>query len=93
MTPTDVYRKHIRGCCIAEQESWATDAIRQVGPKYIVLETDFPHADSTYPNSHRLIDAALSSFTADEQYALRRGNAEQWYNFTAVHPALAKSAV
>ena len=83
MTPTDVYRKHIRGCCIAEQEGYAADCIRQVGPEYIVLETDFPHADSTWPNTHSKIDAALAGFTAEEQYMLRRGNAEAWYDFKA----------
>ncbi|HEY4332275.1 MAG TPA: hypothetical protein VGM78_06890, partial [Ilumatobacteraceae bacterium] len=86
MTPSDVFRKHVRGCCIAEQEGYATDTIRQLGPDYVVLETDFPHADSTYPTSHRLIDAAIEPFTAEQRYAIRRGNAETWYHFNAVHP-------
>ncbi len=89
LTPSQVFQKNMRGCCIVEQEAHPVDSIRQVGADYIFLETDFPHADSTYPTTHKLVDEALVSFTEEERYALRRGNAESWYNFEAATPPVA----
>jgi hypothetical protein len=64
-----------------------------VGAEYIVLETDFPHADSTYPKSHEKIDPALATFTPAEQRMLRRENAEYWYSFQApTVPVLSSAA-
>jgi predicted TIM-barrel fold metal-dependent hydrolase len=89
LTPTDVFRAHVRGCCIANQDGFVAETIHQIGSQYVLMETDFPHTDSTWPHSHEFIDDALKGFTADEQHALRRGNAEAWYGFKPATPAVA----
>ena len=48
-----------------------------IGMDQITFETDYPHADSTYPHSAqtamKICDAA--GLDADERYKLMRGNA------------------
>ncbi|HUJ65846.1 MAG TPA: amidohydrolase family protein, partial [Acidimicrobiales bacterium] len=48
-----------------------------VGMERIMIETDFPHKDSTYPNSEKVVSelAAAAGLNDREIHLLTRGNA------------------
>jgi predicted TIM-barrel fold metal-dependent hydrolase len=54
----------------------------QVGMSQIMFETDFPHADSTYPNSQQVAHKMIAEAGLDEREAwmLLRGNAIECYD-------------
>jgi predicted TIM-barrel fold metal-dependent hydrolase len=53
----------------------------QIGMGQIMFETDYPHGDSTWPHSERVLQAIVDGAGLDEQetYQLARGNAIRCY--------------
>jgi predicted TIM-barrel fold metal-dependent hydrolase len=47
-----------------------------------MAETDYPHTDSSWPNSGDLISQQLARLPAEDRYKVMRGNAERLFNFT-----------
>jgi predicted TIM-barrel fold metal-dependent hydrolase len=54
----------------------------------VMIETDYPHSDTTWPYSlklaHERLDAA--GLSPAVQYKILRGNAEKLYQFEASEP-------
>jgi hypothetical protein len=52
-----------------------------IGMSQITFETDYPHADSTFPNSRERLDVIrdTAGLSADEVHQLARGNAVRGY--------------
>ena len=92
LLPSDIFRAHVRGCYIPTQDTFASETIRQLGAEYVLAETDFPHADSSFPTTGKLLSQQLGSLSDDDQLAVRRGNAEAWYRFTPAQPRSLSSA-
>ncbi len=73
--PSSYVPGRVFGCIFDDQHG--LDARDAVGMRSILFETDYPHADGTWPHSrevaHRLCTTA--GMNADEIYAFLRGNA------------------
>ena len=80
MLPSQLFRDHIFGCFIDEPD--AVSLIEQIGVDNVLAETDYPHTDSSWPNSGDLIGKQLASLPAEDRYKVMRGNAERLFNFT-----------
>jgi predicted TIM-barrel fold metal-dependent hydrolase len=52
----------------------------------IMIETDYPHSDSTWPGSQKLAKQRLGHLPAETQYKILRGNAEKLFRFTPAEP-------
>ena len=80
------YREHFYGCFI--DDATGLSMIDVVGEDNIMLEVDYPHSDTTWPNSlslaHQRLDDA--NLTPEVQYKILRGNAERLYQFTPSDP-------
>ena len=46
-----------------------------IGIDQITFESDYPHQDSTWPNSHEYLTAALAGVSDEEVHKIARGNA------------------
>ena len=80
------FRDHVFGCFIEDQAG--LDNISHIGVDNVMIETDYPHSDSTWPNSIEFAHKQLAKFNDDDKYKILRGNAERLYHFTpAVPPA------
>ena len=80
------YREHFYGCFI--DDATGLSMIDVVGEDNIMLEVDYPHSDTTWPNSLNLARQRLddANLTPEVQYKILRGNAERLYQFTPSDP-------
>jgi hypothetical protein len=58
--------------------------IDEVGEDNIMVETDYPHSDTTWPDSQKLMNdrVAEAGLTDSQIYKVLRGNAERLFQFT-----------
>jgi predicted TIM-barrel fold metal-dependent hydrolase len=61
------------GCFFKDRHGIAS--IDKVGIDNATFETDYPHTDSTWPNTKALAEEMLRDVEADVVYKLLRGNA------------------
>mgnify|MGYP002141478995 CR=1 FL=1 len=61
------------GCVFDDQHGLKSrDA---VGLEHILFETDYPHTDTTWPNTLEVATAMMGHLPEDVQYKILRGNA------------------
>ena len=78
MHPVDVFRRNFYFCAI-EFGSAGIEARHKIGIDKIMIETDYPHADSTWPNSQQLLRQAISDFTPDDIRRITWKNASKLF--------------
>jgi predicted TIM-barrel fold metal-dependent hydrolase len=82
LKPIDIYRQHIRGCFVgglAAYADYTRDVIARYGADMFLVEADFPHHDSSFPHTAKIIEEVIGTFAPEEQDRLRRDNAIDWY--------------
>jgi predicted TIM-barrel fold metal-dependent hydrolase len=75
----DVYKEFFRGCFIADSHALSRETIDAVGSDCFIAEADYPHLDSTYPNTLKQLDDLLEGLTDEDQHRLRQANGAEWY--------------
>ncbi|MBV9510780.1 MAG: amidohydrolase family protein [Caulobacteraceae bacterium] len=71
--PSDVFREHIFGCYFHDEN--VVDTIDKIGADNVMIEVDFPHGDSTWPNTLSLAEQTLSGYSEEIQKKVMYGNA------------------
>ncbi len=71
--PSTYYYGRIFGCFTADYHG--LHSLSEVGEDNICFETDYPHTDTTWPNSKEYIEKMLADFDDDVAYKVLRGNA------------------
>ena len=73
--PSSYIKGHVYGCIFDDPHGLASRGA--IGMGQIMFETDFPHSDSTYPNSQKMAEKAVADagLSDDEAWQLVRGNA------------------
>jgi predicted TIM-barrel fold metal-dependent hydrolase len=84
------YREHVYGCFI--DDAAGIGLLDMVGEDNIMIETDYPHSDSTWPGSRKLAEQRIGHLPAGTQYKILRGNAERLYRFEPAAPPVAVPA-
>ena len=82
--PRDVLRRSFNFCALefsAQAESW-----RSIGIDRVMVETDYPHADSSWPDTQELIGKAVAGFSPAEVRRVTWQNASRLYR----HPVPAE---
>jgi predicted TIM-barrel fold metal-dependent hydrolase len=81
------WRENFLGCAIADTDSFGlTVGIDAIGVENIAVETDFPHADTSWPNSINMLRTALAHLAPDVQYKIRQGNARRVFHIDTPEP-------
>jgi predicted TIM-barrel fold metal-dependent hydrolase len=83
--PLEVFHRSIFTCCIADDFGW--DTLDYLGYDNVMIETDYPHSDASYPHSAKLANEQLRHLTPEQRGKILRDNASRVFNFTAVDPA------
>jgi predicted TIM-barrel fold metal-dependent hydrolase len=85
-SPIEMVRNHVRGCFVGGLASTTRSTrivIDELGSDIFLAEADFPHCDSSYPNTRKLIAEVVEGLPEDEQLRLRQNNAIEWYGLDA----------
>ena len=71
--PSTYYYRQIYGCFFRDRHG--IDALDKVGVDNITFETDYPHTDSTWPDTQKVAAELMDGLPADAVYKIMRGNA------------------
>ncbi|MBV9934526.1 MAG: amidohydrolase [Actinobacteria bacterium] len=71
--PSTYYYGRIYGCFTADHHGLAS--LDEVGPDNICFETDYPHTDTTWPDSLPYVQQMLAGYSDEVAYKVLRGNA------------------
>ena len=80
----ELFREHVYGCFIEDEHG--VNSIDTIGHDNIMCETDYPHSDSTWPDSIHVVKKLIAHLPDELQYKVLRGNAERLYRFTPAEP-------
>ena len=76
----DMFRKHIYGCFIDDVHGVRN--LDAIGFDNVMIETDYPHSDSTWPNCLEHAQKQLAGISPENRHKIMRGNAERLFRFT-----------
>jgi predicted TIM-barrel fold metal-dependent hydrolase len=71
--PSSYYRRNVFGCFFRDHHG--VEARHAIGIDTITFETDYPHTDSTWPDTKKVAQEHLHGLSDDEKYKILRGNA------------------
>ena len=71
--PSTYYYRQIFGCFFRDQHGLTS--LAEVGVDNITFETDYPHTDSTWPNTKEVAEKMFSGLDAETIHKIVRGNA------------------
>ncbi len=77
--PSELFRKHFYGCFIDDEHGLANR--HAIGIDRITMETDFPHSDSSWPNSRKRAAEVLANVPDDECALIVEENARRMLRF------------
>ncbi len=75
-----VFREHIFGCFL--QDHTGMQVLDLIGEDNVMCESDYPHADTTWPHSVMVARDCMQGLSEATQLKLLRGNAERLFRFT-----------
>ncbi|MCW2533915.1 MAG: amidohydrolase 2, partial [Blastococcus sp.] len=77
--PSDLFREHFWGCFIDDEHGLKNR--HEIGIDRIMLEVDFPHSDSNWPNSRKRASEVLADVPDDEVEKIVETNARRMLRF------------
>ena len=77
--PSEVFRQHFWVCMIADHYALRNRDL--IGVDKIMWECDFPHNDSNYPNSRKMLADAMVDVPDEDARMIGELNARALYNF------------
>lgn len=87
--PSELFADHIYGCFISDHSGIGDRYL--IGVDNIMWEGDYPHSDSQWPNSRKVLSEALAEVPDDECRKISEDNARQLFNFPRREPDQAPS--
>jgi predicted TIM-barrel fold metal-dependent hydrolase len=77
--PSEVFRDHIYGCFISDEAGLAN--IDLIGDDNVMFESDYPHSDSNWPHSRKMLAESLAHVPDDIARKIAEENARRLYNW------------
>lgn len=77
--PSEIFREHIYGCFIYDEAGLRN--IDLIGADNVMFESDYPHSDSNWPHTRKMLAEALADVPDDIAAKIAEGNARRLYNF------------
>ena len=78
--PSELFRDHVFGCFIADEAG--LDALHRIGVDQVMWECDYPHSDSNWPNSRKMLMRSLAHLSDEDARKIAEDNARRVFNFT-----------
>jgi predicted TIM-barrel fold metal-dependent hydrolase len=77
--PSELFREHIYGCFISDRSG--IEQRHRIGVDNIMFESDYPHSDSNWPHTRKLLAEHLADVPDDEARKIVELNARMLYHF------------
>jgi predicted TIM-barrel fold metal-dependent hydrolase len=77
LTPAEILQRNFWFCAVEDQSTFALRD--RIGIENILLESDYPHCDSTWPNTQKIIEEEVGNLPADDIRKLTWENAATLY--------------
>jgi hypothetical protein len=77
--PSDLFRKHMWGCFI--DDFHGVENRHAIGVDRMLIEVDYPHSDSNWPNSRKRVAENLANVPDDEAHQIAELNARSLLRF------------
>ncbi|HZQ84049.1 MAG TPA: amidohydrolase family protein [Acidimicrobiales bacterium] len=71
--PSQLFRKHVYGCFF--NDAHGLRSIADIGVDNITYESDYPHSDSTWPNTRQIAEEQMKGLDDETITKIVRGNA------------------
>ena len=71
--PSSYYYSNVFGCFF--RDNHGLESLHRIGVDNVTFETDYPHTDSTWPNTLEVATKMMGHLPEDVQYKILRGNA------------------
>jgi predicted TIM-barrel fold metal-dependent hydrolase len=71
--PSTYYYRQVFGCFFRDRHG--LESLERVGVDNVTFETDYPHTDSTWPDTLAVAEEMMADLTDEEAYKIVRGNA------------------
>ena len=71
--PSTYFHRQVYGCFFRDQHG--LDSLDVIGADRITFETDYPHTDSTWPDTRAVAEQMVRDLSDDDVYTIMRGNA------------------
>ena len=65
LTPAEVLSRNFWFCAVEDPSAFVQR--ERIGVQYILLESDYPHCDSTWPNTQRIVHDEIGSYLARQR--------------------------
>jgi predicted TIM-barrel fold metal-dependent hydrolase len=88
--PSELFRDHVFGCFIDDIQG--VDSLDIIGVDNVMIETDFPHTDPSWPHSIEIARKRLQHRSDEDIYKIFQGNAKRVFNFEPAHIPTGDSA-
>jgi predicted TIM-barrel fold metal-dependent hydrolase len=79
ISPTELFRRHFWSCFIADETAIALRD--EIGVEKMMWECDFPHNDSNWPESRKLLEKTMADVPDDVATRIAETNARELYDF------------
>ena len=71
--PSTYYCRQVYGCFFRDQHG--IDSLDAIGVDNVTFETDYPHSDSTWPDTKEVAEEMFAGLDDDTVHKIVRGNA------------------
>ena len=71
--PSTYFRRQVYGCFFRDRHG--LESLDSIGVDRVTFETDYPHTDSTWPDTKKVAEEMMAGLDADTVYKIVRGNA------------------
>jgi len=78
--PSEIFKNHVYGCFISDEGG--LDALDRIGVDAVMWECDYPHSDSNWPNSRKMLAESLRNVPDATARKIAELNARKVFNFT-----------
>ena len=85
--PSEYVADHISVCLL--EDVFGSGVLEAIGLDNVVVEVDYPHADSSWPRSAEIITDRLARLAPHDRAKVGRGNAERLFHFQAADLGIA----
>jgi predicted TIM-barrel fold metal-dependent hydrolase len=75
LSPTDVLRRNFWFCTIDDPTVMVPSVLERIGIDHVMFEVDYPHADTTWPDTQDYLERVLAGLPVEHQRKITHENA------------------